>query len=869
MSPALASKQRKAAPGTVSAETLRIDEPKDAFEHEAEAGAHEVRAGERVQPEWSLSKMSIAAPLQRKCACGGSTGLDEECEECKQAKTLRRKAAGTAQSAEAPPIVHEVLRSPGQRLDPATRSFMESRLRRDFGNVRVHTGREAATSARRIGAQAYSIANHLVFGTGAYAPGTSIGRELLSHELAHVAQAAHGEVALRISTDENAWETEADSAASSLSQGHSHQVTNGAPALIRRRVDPQLREYLKNMRLIARDKTLENTRTELIVARLIQTLHGLDLKDQDNLTFVLEVIAQEFPNRVSIEFLIQTGSLTPPQTKPSREREQFERTERLLAPERRGPYGIFGPGLVLPVLLGGAAPQIHLSDEAKNALGSAAFLVGGVYGGLSESIGDEELNRLSNQLNKAGALTVIFPPIFVAGGLVGVGEDVVNIFKGIYHLVRGDLGEWLAGAVEFMQVLISPQGKAVAFKVGLEIGRQYAQELIEASNESIPKFTFELGRVVGPIIIYTILAALGVPEAIAARIAQRLVPILLELLEDEPRLARIVAGLGKRLGYRPPAPPAPISGAKQLASGTQRAAVSTGAEGGKAGEELVSREAVVEKGGTTAPPTATVGTPAAPTNRPAVVVSASRKGIQKYEVPSPVVERAPIGKRAPEAAHLSEPTVSAPKELPERPKPEARAGEPLMRAEESYTGEDLSRLGERERPPGVTKSQSQLWDDVKRYSVTGDKADLVDLTRFENPPGERRLIDPDFEPFGDNGPNYRPPRIREDRLRSLRAKYGKQGPTNRQLASEGNACYLRSGDRVELHHRDQNPFGPLDEHSESFHRFVGEDPEFHPEQSDPGYATWRGDFALFEGKIRSLGDIYNILRERYWKTRFQ
>ncbi len=46
------------------------------------------------------------------------------------------------------PLVQEVLRSPGQPLDPATRAFMEPRFDHDFGHVRMHTDAKAADSAR-------------------------------------------------------------------------------------------------------------------------------------------------------------------------------------------------------------------------------------------------------------------------------------------------------------------------------------------------------------------------------------------------------------------------------------------------------------------------------------------------------------------------------------------------------------------------------------------------------------------------------------------------------------------------------------------------------------------------------------------------
>ena len=65
---------------------------------------------------------------------------------------------------------------------------MESRFGRDFSRVRVHTGGEAAASARAVGARAYTYGSDAFFGAGQYSPGTYEGRGLLAHELAHVVQ---------------------------------------------------------------------------------------------------------------------------------------------------------------------------------------------------------------------------------------------------------------------------------------------------------------------------------------------------------------------------------------------------------------------------------------------------------------------------------------------------------------------------------------------------------------------------------------------------------------------------------------------------------------------------------------------------------
>ena len=91
-----------------------------------------------------------------------------------------------------PPIVGEVLHSPGEPLDSATRQFMESRFGHDFSRVRVHADGRAADSSRAVGANAYTAGPDVVFGPGRYEPASTQGRRLLAHELTHVVQQQAG-----------------------------------------------------------------------------------------------------------------------------------------------------------------------------------------------------------------------------------------------------------------------------------------------------------------------------------------------------------------------------------------------------------------------------------------------------------------------------------------------------------------------------------------------------------------------------------------------------------------------------------------------------------------------------------------------------
>ena len=212
MSYAMMARKRESAPAAKAkapskavSSGLRIGEPNDAFEREADRVTNEVMAGGRPRRDWSLSRMSVDAPLQRKCSCGGSGGSSGECEECKKKKeeqTLQRKAAGPAETNVAPPIVHEVLNSPGRPLDRASREFFEPRFGFDFGSVRVHTGSRAAESAKTVRARAYTVGQNLVFANSQYSPHSTEGRKLLSHELAHIVQQSGGNLAV-VRTKEN------------------------------------------------------------------------------------------------------------------------------------------------------------------------------------------------------------------------------------------------------------------------------------------------------------------------------------------------------------------------------------------------------------------------------------------------------------------------------------------------------------------------------------------------------------------------------------------------------------------------------------------------------------------------------------------
>jgi len=85
-------------------------------------------------------------------------------------------------------LIETGLDSPSQPLPADLRRDYSARLGTELDDVRVHTGGRAEAAATLLGARAFTLGNHLVFGPGRFAPAHPEGRRLLTHELSHVAQ---------------------------------------------------------------------------------------------------------------------------------------------------------------------------------------------------------------------------------------------------------------------------------------------------------------------------------------------------------------------------------------------------------------------------------------------------------------------------------------------------------------------------------------------------------------------------------------------------------------------------------------------------------------------------------------------------------
>jgi Domain of unknown function (DUF4157) len=106
---------------------------------------------------------------------------------------LQKKEAGTT-SASSPGVSNYIssISSKGNPLSAQANHFFSSRMGYDFSKVKIHTGKDAADSAKDINAKAYTVGNNIVFNEGQFNTESVEGKKLMAHELTHVVQQNDG-----------------------------------------------------------------------------------------------------------------------------------------------------------------------------------------------------------------------------------------------------------------------------------------------------------------------------------------------------------------------------------------------------------------------------------------------------------------------------------------------------------------------------------------------------------------------------------------------------------------------------------------------------------------------------------------------------
>ncbi|MBE9572212.1 MAG: DUF4157 domain-containing protein, partial [Proteobacteria bacterium] len=180
---------------------LKIGQPGDIYEQEADRVADAVmrmpepQVQRRAEDEEKLPRQNKTITPIRTLTLQRQD--DEEEEELKKKKKeeeeeeILQTNGIQNHTPEVTPDVEsriQAMRGSGQPLPEITRALMGQRFGYDFSQVRVHTGGQAAETAKTLNARAFTVGQDIVFGAGQYAPSVPAGQRLVAHELTHVVQ---------------------------------------------------------------------------------------------------------------------------------------------------------------------------------------------------------------------------------------------------------------------------------------------------------------------------------------------------------------------------------------------------------------------------------------------------------------------------------------------------------------------------------------------------------------------------------------------------------------------------------------------------------------------------------------------------------
>lgn len=126
----------------------------------------------------------------------------------------------------------------GSGMSTKNRTFFESRMQDNFGDVKLHKDKEAANAAKEIGAKAFTYKNHIVLNKAHFQEGSIEEKQLMAHELKHVQQQKNGRHVIQMMPEEEGAEQAKDQNEASTKE-EDVQETSGVGADMMEKVAEQ------------------------------------------------------------------------------------------------------------------------------------------------------------------------------------------------------------------------------------------------------------------------------------------------------------------------------------------------------------------------------------------------------------------------------------------------------------------------------------------------------------------------------------------------------------------------------------------------------------------------------------------------------
>ena len=169
---------------------LKVGQPDDKFEKEADAVADSVINPANDKATFSMTGNARSSVINMKCAA-----CDEE--EIQMSSADRHSSHDNGYMT--PGQIDTTLSQGGNgfQLPQQLNQEMGGKIGSDFEHVRIHTDQNAVQMNEALNARAFTHGNHIYFNKNQYNSSNSLGRHLLAHELAHVVQQDAGATTVR------------------------------------------------------------------------------------------------------------------------------------------------------------------------------------------------------------------------------------------------------------------------------------------------------------------------------------------------------------------------------------------------------------------------------------------------------------------------------------------------------------------------------------------------------------------------------------------------------------------------------------------------------------------------------------------------
>ena len=192
----------------------------------------------------------------------------------------------------------------------------------------------------------------------------------------------------------------------------------------------------------------------------------------------------------------------------------------------------------LDVTEGHAAPGLLASLGLAAVSGAQArggAFTDGVQSTLISQIDAATLANLGESLAAAGALTVVASGPFVAGLCHGTAAALAEALSGLV-----ELPEQLAALDALLMALAGPQGEALSFALGADLGGSLAAEVVKLASADPITAAYRLGQLSGPLLAGAVLGVIG---AGAVALGVRAARVLWGMLDELPALGHLAQRL--------------------------------------------------------------------------------------------------------------------------------------------------------------------------------------------------------------------------------------------------------------------------------------------------------------------------------------